>query len=63
MKRKLKSNSKMLITSRLEKLRCEIKDLEQRILESVQMDNWSVEPRILRPEAEACGGAPKLEAS
>ncbi len=50
----------MLTTSRLEKLRYEIKDLEQRILESVQMDNWSVEPRILRPEAEGNGRLPKV---
>lgn len=52
MKRKLKSNSKMLALSRLEKLRRDIKNLEQRILESVQMDNWSIEPRIVSDEEE-----------
>ena len=59
MKKKQRATCKMLTTSRLEKLRYEIKDLEQRILESVQMDNWSVEPRILRPEAEGSGAPPK----
>ncbi len=60
MERNLKSKSKKPTKSRLEKLRYEIKDLEQRILESVQMDNWSVEPRILRPEAESGEGTTKL---
>lgn len=55
MEKNLKSKSKKPTKSRLEKLRRDIKDLEQRILESVQMDNWSVEPRILRHEAEDSG--------
>lgn len=55
MKKRHNKKSKKSISSRLEKLRNEIKDLEQRILESVQMDNWSVEPRILRHEAEDSG--------
>lgn len=32
---------------RLKKLRSEIKNLERRILDSVHMDNWSIEPRGL----------------
>ena len=59
MKKKLETCGNALSKPRLEKLRYEIKDLEQRILESVQMDNWSVEPRILRPEAEGSGAPPK----
>lgn len=59
MKKRHNKKSKESISSKLELLRNEIKDLEQRILESVQMDNWSVEPRILRHEAEGSGGPPK----
>jgi len=60
MKKEHNMKSKISISSKLELLRYEIKDLEQRILESVQMDNWSVEPRILRPEAEGNERLPKV---
>ena len=52
MERNLKSKSKKSNKSRLEKIRGEIRGLELRILESVQMDNWSIEPRILSDEEE-----------
>ncbi|OEU80659.1 MAG: hypothetical protein BA873_09575 [Desulfobulbaceae bacterium C00003063] len=47
---------------RLKEIRSEIKNLERRILDSVHMDNWSIEPRGLRNSVHEMGIGEDLEA-
>lgn len=47
---------------RLKELRSEINNLERRILDSVHMDNWSIEPRGLQNSVHEMGIGEDLEA-